>query len=119
MMRKLATAVDTSGKGRVVFNAVNPGLCSTQLFRRVYFPLNILFSILFVMVARTPEVGSRTLMGGVFAGDEMHGKFMSDCREQNFPGMMVGEEGEMLDDRVWGELLEIMEGIEVGVTRNL
>lgn len=119
MMRRLAAAVDTSGKGHVIINAVNPGLCSTQLFRRVYFPLNLVFSMLSVIVARTCEMGSRTLMGGIFAGEEMHGKFMSDCREQGCPGMMEGEEGEVLNDRIWGELLLIMEGIEAGVTENL
>lgn len=63
-------------------------------------------------------MGSRTLMAGVFA-PETHGKFMSNCEEDIWPSTMLGEEGEALSTRVWGELLDMMEGIEVGVTENL
>ncbi|KAG8416189.1 hypothetical protein J3459_013686 [Metarhizium acridum] len=118
MVRRLAAAVDASGKGRVLVNAVNPGLCNTELFRRLFFPINIVCSILLAAFARSTEMGSRTLMAGVFA-PEMHGKFMSNCEEEAWPSIMLGREGEALSSRVWGELLDIMEGIEPGVTENL
>lgn len=63
-------------------------------------------------------MGSRTLMAGAFA-PEPHGKFMSNCEEEIWPSIMLGEEGEALSARVWVELLDIMEGIEAGVTENL
>jgi len=33
-----------------------------------------------MLVARTTEAGSRTLVAGLAAGEESHGKYMADCR---------------------------------------
>ncbi|OAA52014.1 NAD(P)-binding domain protein [Metarhizium rileyi] len=118
VMRSLAAAVDASDKGHVLVNAVNPGLCSTELFRHLHFPLNVFLCLAVATIARDSEMGSRALMAGVFA-KEMHGKFMSNCKEETWPRTMVGQDGKALDDRVWGELLGIMEGVEAGVTGNI
>ncbi|KAK2032057.1 short chain dehydrogenase [Colletotrichum zoysiae] len=117
--RQMAIAVDASDKGRVQVTTLNPGLCSTELFRNMAFPLTIIVHIGLKLLARSPEVGSRCLMAGAFAGDEAHGRYMSDCVVAEFPKMMRGEEGEHLQERLWEETVEILNGVDPGVSMNL
>ena len=125
LMRKLAAAADTrSGEGQghhhhVIVNALNPGLCRTQLFRRSFWPLSWGVWLAFAVFGREPEMGSRTLLAAACSGEDMHGRWMTDCRLQVWPGLMRGEEGERLADKAWAELGEILEGIEPGVMGNV
>ncbi|UNI19113.1 hypothetical protein JDV02_005329 [Purpureocillium takamizusanense] len=120
LMRRLAAAVDASGKGHyVIVNALNPGLCRTQLFRRSFWPLSWGVWLAFAVFGREPEMGARTLLAAACSGDDMHGRWMTDCRPQVWPGRMCGDEGERLAAKVWGELEEILEGIEPGVMDNV
>ncbi|OLN84935.1 WW domain-containing oxidoreductase 1 [Colletotrichum chlorophyti] len=119
LARQMALAADASGKGRVQITTLNPGLCSTALFRNVPFPLTLVVKVGLKLLARSAEVGSRCLVAGAFVGDEAHGMYMSDCVVVKFPKMMRGEEGESMQGRVWDETLEILNGVDPGVSRNL
>ncbi|KND93569.1 Retinol dehydrogenase 12 [Tolypocladium ophioglossoides CBS 100239] len=119
MMLKLAEASDASGKGHVIVNALDPGLCRTQLFRRWSFPLSWIIWFAFSVLGRDPEMGSRTLVAAALAGEETHGRWMSDCTLQVWPKVMEGKQGERLADKIWGELAEVLEGIEPGVMENV
>ncbi|KAM5342666.1 hypothetical protein ACJ41O_013632 [Fusarium nematophilum] len=119
MVPCLAEAVDASGKGHLIVNALHPGFCGTQLFRRIPFPLSQIFKLVVAVLGRTSEMGSRTLLAAAFADGDTHGKFMMDSKLHDVPKIMQGEEGEKLTRRVWGELVELLEGIEPGVTRNI
>jgi hypothetical protein len=57
-------------------------------------------------------------MAGVFA-EGTHGGFMAHCRAGTWPTLIQGEGGKVLNDKIWREMLDVMEGIEPGVTRNL
>ncbi|PNY24263.1 Retinol dehydrogenase 12 [Tolypocladium capitatum] len=118
-MRRLAEASDASGKGHVLVNALNPGLCNTQLFRSWSFPLSWVLWLVCAVLGRNPEMGSRTLMTAALAGEETHGQWMSSCKLQVWPKVMRGEQGERLADKIWGELAEILEGIEPGAMENI
>lgn len=119
-MKKLAAACGASGKGQVIINSLNPGLCKTQLFRRwETFPLNLLINAVKNLLGREPEMGSRTLMTAAFAGEETHGEWMTDCRLHARPGLMKGDDGDRLTSKVWEELVAILEGIEPGSTQNI
>jgi NAD(P)-dependent dehydrogenase (short-subunit alcohol dehydrogenase family) len=63
----------------VVLNTVNPGLCKTSLRRNITGALKVQTDILQALVARTAEIGSRTLFHGGTAGPESYGRYMSDC----------------------------------------
>nr|XP_036579238.1 short-chain dehydrogenase/reductase family [Colletotrichum truncatum]KAF6786724.1 short-chain dehydrogenase/reductase family [Colletotrichum truncatum] len=117
--RQMAIAADASGKGRVQITTLNPGLCSTALFRNVPFPLTVVVKIGLKLLARSAEVGSRCLMSAAFAGEEAHGRYMSDCVVVKFPKLMQGEEGEQMQGRLWEETLEVLNGVDPGVSRNL
>ena len=118
-MLQLSQAADASGKGHIIVNAVHPGFCGTQLFKNVAFPFTLFFYGLVALLGRTAETGARVLLSGVFAGEEMHGKFLFNGEEREFPKCMQGIEGEKLNKRVWEELLELLEDIEPGVTDNI
>ncbi|RGP79499.1 hypothetical protein FLONG3_2247 [Fusarium longipes] len=119
LMLQLSRTIDASGKGHIIINAVHPGLCSTQLFRNIPFPFSLFMSALVAIFGRTPEMGSRALLAGAFAGETLHGKLMFNGEEYEFPKCMQGDEGEKLNKRVWEELTELLEGIEPGVTNNI
>lgn len=119
VMRSLASATSPSGKPAVIINSLNPGLCRTQLFRSMPFPLDWVVWSFNSWLGREAEMGSRTLMTAAAAGEDSHGKWMTDCRMYEFPRLMTGEEGEAVSARLWGELLEFLEGIEPGVTANI
>ncbi|KAM0343302.1 hypothetical protein ACHAPU_008754 [Fusarium lateritium] len=116
---RLAEETDESGKGRVLVNAVHPGFCGTQLFRNTPFPFNLVFDGLLAILGRTAEMGSRALLAGAFAGDGLHGKIMFNGELHELPKSMHGDAGDELSRRVWGELVEILEGIEPGVTKRI
>jgi retinol dehydrogenase-12 len=44
-------------------------------------------NLMSAIIARTTEVGSRTLVAGVAGGEESHGAYMADCQiaEYVFP----------------------------------
>ena len=64
----------------VIINIASPGLCSTGLAREARFALRAALSVTRAIMARTAEVGSRTILHGVVADEESHGKFLSGCQ---------------------------------------
>ncbi|CAM1508467.1 Fc.00g053150.m01.CDS01 [Cosmosporella sp. VM-42] len=118
-VEKLAEAIDASGKGHIIVNAPHPGFCKTQLFRQYWLPIRIVVRVIVAILAREPEMGSRTVLAAAFADEESHGKYMADCKVHSSPKIMTGYSGERLTGRVWGELLEIIEAVEPGVTQNI
>lgn len=101
----------------VVVNMLNPGLCHSQLAREA----GIRLALMKMVMARTTEVGSRTLVAGAAAGEESHGAYMTDGKVDNsaLSDFVRSEEGKEVQEKVWGELTQILEGIKPGVTGNL
>lgn len=58
------------------------------------------------MVARTAEVGARTLVSGACAGQEAHGEFMMDGVVRGVVAWVDTEEGRRVQERVWREVCE-------------
>ncbi len=67
-------------------------------------------------MCRPVEVGARTLVHGACAGAESHGQYLPDCKITQTKGLTSGKEGAELQERVWMELKEKLEGIKAGVT---
>ena len=74
--RELATKMTESKKPTVTLNFVAPGLCHSELARDAPFRLHVLKFFL----ARTTEVGSRTLVTPAASGHHTHGQYMGDCK---------------------------------------
>ena len=97
----------------VTINCVNPGLCHSELGRE--FP-TFGFWLIKLLLARSTEVGSRTLVHAGTQGAESHGQYLSDCEIAEPAPLVTSQEGKKAQDRVWAELLKKLEAIKPGVT---
>ena len=113
-VRQLAPKLEKSG---VVLNMLSPGLCHSELARDAGWGL----AIMKFFLARSTEVGSRTLVAAAVAGQESHGKFMNNgiVDEEALSTFVKSEDGDKAARKVWRELCEILEEIEPGVTANV
>lgn len=113
-VREIAPRLQGSG---VVLNMLNPGLCHSELGREGSIVLTIMKAIL----ARTTEVGSRTLVASAAATAEAHGQYMSDGKvdDSALSAFVKSKDGETAARKVWKELSEILEEIAPGVTSNI
>jgi hypothetical protein len=68
------------------------------------------------LIARTTEVGSRTLVDASLQGPASHGKYLSDCKVRKPASIVVGKGGAELQARVWSELGAELEKIQPGLT---
>ncbi|KAK4935630.1 hypothetical protein LTR10_023353 [Elasticomyces elasticus] len=99
----------------VIINFLNPGLCHSELTRDVAIPAY--FVKLFL--ARTSEVGSRTLVHAVSAGPRSHGQYLSDCRVTMPPSFVLSADGAETQKKAWSELSGRLEAIQSGILENL
>ncbi|KAL6402706.1 hypothetical protein AUP68_14039 [Ilyonectria robusta] len=70
-------------------------------------------------MARTTEVGGRTLVHSADAGEESHGQYMSGCRVKEPSAFVRSKEGAEVQERVHKELIGILETIQPGVTNKI
>lgn len=78
-VRELASVITLSEKPRVILNCVTPGACHSDFGRERSGWLQLAsFAVAKFLLARTTEVGSRTLVAGAEAGEESHGEYMAD-----------------------------------------
>jgi NAD(P)-dependent dehydrogenase (short-subunit alcohol dehydrogenase family) len=114
VIRKIAPMLQ--GKG-VTLNMLNPGLCHSELGREA----GLFLTVLKFFLARTTEVGSRTLVASACAGPESHGKYMHDGKvnEGELSPFVTSAEGDKAADKVWNELKVILEKAQPGVTKVL
>lgn len=97
----------------VIVNMINPGLCHSELGREAGWRLWLLKQVL----ARSTEVGSRTLVAGATAGLESHGAYMSDSQIYNtmLSSFVRSNEGRQARENLWGELSRILEPLRPGI----
>lgn len=113
-VRSIAELSSESSKYPVTINTVNPGLCHSELGR----DFGIGFWLIKLVLARSTEVGSRTLVHAASQGSETHGQYMSDCKIAAPAAFVTSKEGKRAQDRVWDELVRKLERIKPGVTSN-
>ncbi len=71
------------------------------------------------LLARTTEVGSRTLVAAASGGEETAGKYMADSVVSYESPFVLSEEGQRVEKKVWRELIEKLERIQPGISKNL
>lgn len=117
--RELSRQVESGDGEKVVVNFLDTGLCRTSLFRGETFPMSWILGSVMWLIGRTSEMGSRILLWAASAGPETHGRYVEDCRVGFESAFVRSEEGRLAQEKVWRELVEILEGIEPGVTKQL
>lgn len=76
--RELASLLPAEKTG-VVINLLCPGLCWSELTRNCTWGVWLQIFTLRLLLARSQEVGSRTLLHAAVAGPDSHGQVCSDC----------------------------------------
>ncbi|KAI0850280.1 putative short-chain dehydrogenase/reductase family protein [Daldinia vernicosa] len=111
----LATLLPVSKTG-VILNLVNPGLCRTALSRHVRFLWRLQIVTVAYLLGRTVEMGSRTLLHAVVAGEESHGCYVSACevREHQVPSWVNSEDGRKQGKLIWDEISRVLETVSPG-----
>ena len=69
----------TENNSKVVLNIINPGLAKTELTRHATGVGKIAMAVMKVILARTAEEASRSLVYGVSVGQESHGLYFTNC----------------------------------------
>lgn len=119
-MRQFSAAAPVERTG-VVVNMVAPGLCHSGLGRDAGSLTKVMLSAIKAMMARTSEEGSRTILHGLVAGAESHGKLLSGCKVKEFwvPGWVSNADGLQLQKNIWTELGEKFEIVRPGCVERL
>lgn len=67
------------GSTGVIVNMINPGLCQSELARNAPLMKHVQIVLLKSLLARSTEVGSRTLVFATTGGSKSHGQYSTDC----------------------------------------
>jgi len=121
MVRALASRMSSGPHSDqpVILNCLNPGLCHSSLSREAKGLMAVMFTVMKFLLARTTEVGSRTLVASAEAGKESHGQYMSNCVVTEPSAFVRSEEGLKTQERVYTELMAILEKIQPGISKNI
>lgn len=84
IVRELAGRIDRSEKPKVVINCLTPGFCHSDFDRELHGTRLRLMKVMRFLLARSTEVGSRTLVAAAGAGEQSHGQYMADSRVSRF-----------------------------------
>lgn len=123
VVRALSHHMDSIGRPYpITLNTLTPGFCHSSLVGvresegtwRVWG-----IRLMKRLLARTTEVGSRTLVHAGLAGRETHGEYMADGVVAPTSPFVRSEEGKRAQERVWNELSEKLEAIQPGILGNL
>ena len=109
------------GKTQVVLNFVDPGTCQSELLRNgtSSWLANLMMGAFLPLLGRTAEAGARTYVAAAVAGRESHGKYLEDCKLSTPHEWVESEEGGRVQKRVFAELMEILEKVEPGISKNI
>ncbi|KAF4632335.1 hypothetical protein G7Y89_g5794 [Cudoniella acicularis] len=120
-VRSLAAKMQegTHSNEPVVLNCFTPGLCHSALGRSVTGIAGLIFYFMKLLLAKSTEMGSRTIVKAAEMGEESHGKYMNLCAIGEPSEFVRSEEGKKTQERVWDELIEILEKIQPGISKNI
>lgn len=101
----------------VIINMLDPGLCHSALGREAGWGLGVMKLVL----GRSTEVGSRTLVIGASTGLESHGAYINDGYVENttLSPFVRSDEGRQTRKKLWGELAAILDLVRPGIMHNM
>lgn len=114
-------STSVNSNGNVVLDFVNPGYCVSAL-RGTDIPLGERVGQ--KVMARSTDTGACTLVDAIRPlsekeAKERHGAYVDDMKVKKGTAWLDSKDGKETQLKVWTELNEILEGIEVGVTGGL
>ncbi|KAH7201526.1 hypothetical protein DER44DRAFT_841829 [Fusarium oxysporum] len=110
--REIAARLSASEKSSVIINAPNPSYCKSGLLREKQESTPPDF------MARSTEMGSRALVAGVLAGQESNGQYINNCQVRDPACHVTNKTGEKIQIALYEELVDKLEIIAPGVSKN-
>ncbi|KAJ7068521.1 hypothetical protein C8F01DRAFT_612825 [Mycena amicta] len=86
----------------VVINNVCPGMVKTGINDSQPLWLRLVVKAVFALRARSPEVGARTFLNAVSAGEDSHGELLGDFDIEKVQ-FMQSSEGKKMQEKLWKE----------------
>lgn len=71
---------------------MTPGACKSDFDRESTGVARLMAKLMYAMIARTTEEGSRALIAAVAGGRETNGKYMADCKIAEYVSRCVSTE---------------------------
>ncbi|KAK5628814.1 hypothetical protein RRF57_004529 [Xylaria bambusicola] len=99
--RELAKKADEK---KILMNCVNPGICSTSLYRADPTPG---IGLLLKLLAWSPAMGAHTLTNAVAYHDGKQGAYLSEQRVTSPSAFVVSAEGEEVQKKLWDETIAV------------
>ncbi|KAG6835245.1 hypothetical protein H0H93_003570 [Arthromyces matolae] len=104
----------------IIVNGVNPGFCHSELAREVSGIQAIMMWTMKVFLARTPEQGARQLVYAALGGqtgdgeveEKLRGAYVSTANVEEPSDFVIGEEGKVVQEKLWKEVVEILEKVD-------
>jgi len=94
----------------LIVNAVDPGLCHSELARNVTGTRAWSLWLMKLLLARTTEQGSRQLIWACIGGkdniDQLHGAYISSMQVREPSDSVVSEEGKDAQAKLWDALID-------------
>jgi len=122
IVRALAGKINEgrSAAEEVTINTLDPGLCQNAETASAWGAFGkAMFAVMKKFLARTTEVGGRTLVASAVGGVDTHGQYMASCAVFPPSSFVLSEEGHKTQERVYEELLDIVERIHPGIRENV
>ena len=102
----------------VSVSAINPGFCHSRLTRSIASNpvISIVVRVIKALLARTTEMGSRTLVHpAVEPGERVrHGRYVSCCEVVEESDYVLSEEGKEISRRLWVSATQLVSRNEFG-----
>ncbi|GAB7336446.1 hypothetical protein MBLNU13_g09740t1 [Cladosporium sp. NU13] len=103
-LTRLATSSATD-KPDVIVVSVCPGATKSDITRDITSLVTRATLIMFSLLQRRTEEGSRAYISGLILGEKGHGKFWSNDSIKEISPLLEGEEGFRLQETVWQEII--------------
>lgn len=119
-VRSIAALSPVSEKSNVIINYLTPGACHSDIFRDDDpWYSKFLMGLAKFLMARTTEVGSRTLVDAAKPeiGQDSHGAYLQNCSIWPNGDNVDSERGRNLQKKFTEELFAKLEEISPGVTK--
>jgi hypothetical protein len=112
-VRELVSRLGTPSP--VTITLVNPGMCNSDIDRNGHPIARFVMYFVRLLLARSTEVGARTLVYGACAGPESHGQMMSDGKNQDVERWIYSPMGKKAQVKVFEQTMSILEQRRPGI----
>ncbi|KAJ7756205.1 hypothetical protein B0H16DRAFT_694862 [Mycena metata] len=107
----------------IIVNAVNPGMCVSELRRDLPAVIAFISRIVERIMAFTAEEGSRQLVFGALGEaknpDALRGAYINQSRVEEPSDFVIGSAGHKAQSQIWNEMVDILKKVDPRVSETI